>query len=181
MWPMGEIDLLMYLMDEAFAGQGIEESNESQSLMTNLATVDEAMWRARLPGSVRTIESIALHIGGCKVMYADHAFGTRGLTWESPEVEPWPDGAAAMSEALDWLRRSHVALMAHVASLSDEDLAKVRYANWGQLRETRWLLSMLLQHDLYHAGEINRMRALLAGEDRWHWQIFEGIAPVAEP
>lgn len=176
---MGEIDLLVYLMDEAFGVRGIEESNESQSLMANLATVGESMWRARLPGSVRTIESIALHVGGCKVMYADHAFGTRGLTWESPEVQPWPDGAAPMPDTLDWLRRSHLALMAHVTSLSDEDLVRARYANWGELRETRWLLSVLLQHDAYHAGEINRMRALLAGEDRWEWQILEGIDPLA--
>jgi len=43
-------------------------------------------------------------------------------------------------------------------------------------------LSMLLQHDTYHAGEINRIRSLLAGEDRWAWQIFEGIpAPPEEP
>lgn len=32
---------------------GIEESNESQSLMANLATVDEATWRSRLPGEDR--------------------------------------------------------------------------------------------------------------------------------
>ena len=66
-----------------------------------------------------------------------------------------------------------------MAALSDDDLAQPRYANWGELRETRWLLSTLLQHDVYHAGEINHIRALLAGEDRWNWQIFEGIDPLA--
>lgn len=92
------MSLLVYLMDEAFEGVGIEQSNESQSLMANLAAVGEEMWRARLPGSVRTIESIALHVGSCKVMYADHAFRSRALTWESPEVQPWPDGEAPMPE-----------------------------------------------------------------------------------
>jgi len=33
---------LLYLLDEAFLGRGIEESNESQALLTSLATVDEA-------------------------------------------------------------------------------------------------------------------------------------------
>jgi len=33
----------------------------------------------------------------------------------------------------------------------------------------------MLQHDVYHAGEINRMRSTLSGEDRWQWQIDVGI------
>ena len=40
---------------------------------------------------------------------------------------------------------------------------------------------MLLQHDVYHAGEINRIRSLLAREDRWNWQIFEGIGSPTDP
>ena len=175
MAAMSEVALLAYLMDEAFSGAGIEESNESQSLMANLATVADDMWRAEVPGAVRTIESIALHVGACKVMYRDHAFGARELTWESPEVQPWADGAAPKSETLDWLRTTHAQLMRHVAALSDGDLYQPRLANWGEQRETRWLLSTLLQHDAYHAGEINRIRSLLAGEDRWNWQIVEGI------
>jgi hypothetical protein len=34
----GGIDSLLFLLDEAFGGVGIEESNESQALLTNLAT-----------------------------------------------------------------------------------------------------------------------------------------------
>jgi hypothetical protein len=41
------------------------------------------------------------------------------------------------------------------------------------------LLAYLME-DVYHAGEISRTRALLAGEDRWNWQIFEGIDPLAK-
>ena len=176
---MNAIELLIYLMDDAFAGLGIEDSGESQSLMANLRNVDERMWRARLPGSVRTIESIAMHVGTCKVMYRDHAFGSRALTWESEEVQPWPDGEAPLADTLDWLRRAHAYLMDDVRQLSDADLSALRWANWGEQRETRWLLSMLMQHDTYHAGEINRIRSALSGEDRWAWQISEGIDPPA--
>lgn len=178
---MSEVSLLVYLMDEAFEGVGIEQSNESQSLVGNLAGVDEQMWRARLSGSVRTIESIALHVGSCKVMYADHAFGSRALTFGTPEVQPWPDCEAPLAQTMEWLRRVHSELMAHVRALTDEGLVEPRWANWGEQRDTRWLLSMLLQHDTYHAGEINRMRALLAKEDRWNWQIYEGIGSPTGP
>jgi uncharacterized damage-inducible protein DinB len=168
---MSEVELLRYLMDEAFEGPGIEESNESQSLMANLATVDEASWRARPAGSTRSIESIVLHVGTCKLMYADYAFGPGRLDWGTPEVQPWPEGEAPIPDALDWLQGTHASLMAQVARLSDPDLQAPRLANWGEQRETRWLLSMLLQHDAYHAGEINHIRSLLSGEDRWRWQI----------
>jgi hypothetical protein len=53
--------------------------------------------------------------------------------------------------------------------LTDDDLSRPRLANWGEERPTRWLLSTLLQHDTYHAGEVNHIRALLAADDVWKW------------
>ncbi len=66
---------VILLLEEAFAGAGIAESNESQALLTNVATVGEREWRALPPNAARSIESIALHVGACKVMYDDYAFG----------------------------------------------------------------------------------------------------------
>lgn len=166
---MGDRDLLTYLMDHAFDG------GEFHSLMGNLSAVDASLWNARLPESLRTIAEIALHVGSSKVMYTDYAFGSGSLTWESSEVEPWPPDDPPMPAVLEWLRTVQAELMAHVRSLSDEELVRPRMANWGEEKETRWLLSTLLQHDVYHAGEINRMRSILAGEDRWQWQIDVGI------
>jgi len=176
---MTAIDLLAWLMDEAFNGPGLEQSGESQSLMGNLRTVTPDLWRSSGPGVVRTIESIALHVGACKIVYANHAFGDGTITFMSPEAGPRVPGTAPMDDVLAWLREAHGTLMEHVRALSDDDLSVPRRANWGELRETRWLLSTLLQHDTYHAGEINRMRALLAGEDRWMWQIHAGITPTS--
>jgi uncharacterized damage-inducible protein DinB len=164
------LELALYLMDEAFRGPGIEESNESQALLPNLATVPEAAWRAVLPGADRTIEKIVLHVGACKVMYDDYAFGAGTLFWTDREVEPWPAGQAPMVETIDWLGQVHERLVAHVADLSDDDLLVPRLTNWGERRETRWILSVMLQHDIYHAGEINHIRSLLSGDDRW---LFE--------
>jgi hypothetical protein len=110
-------------------------------------------------------------------MYADYAFGSATLTWGSSEVQPWPDGEAPMSDTLVWLRDTHARLMVHVTSLADADLKIPRLTNWGEQRETRWLLSALLEHDTYHAGEINHLRSLMAGDDRWRWQQ---MAPAVE-
>ena len=33
----------------------------------------------------------------------------------------------------------------------------------------RWIISVMIEHDVYHAGEINHLRALMQGNDRWAW------------
>jgi hypothetical protein len=158
-----------YLLDEAFRGKGIEESNETQSLLGNLATVDGDAWRAVPPTGTRTIESVVLHVGGCKVMYDEYAFGEQPLTWDDPMLIPWAEGEAPRADAIRWLSDAHERLMRHVRVLRDEELARPRRTNWGEDRETRWLLSTLLQHDAYHAGEINHLRALVTSDDGWKW------------
>ena len=53
------IEALLDLLDEAFRGRGIEASNESQALLTNLESVPDDAWRALPPGAARSIEAIA--------------------------------------------------------------------------------------------------------------------------
>jgi uncharacterized damage-inducible protein DinB len=167
------IEAMLYLMDEAFAGVGIEESNESQALLPNLATVPGAAWRELPPGGARSIEAIALHVGASKVMYCDYAFGAAALAWDSPEVQPWPAGEAPSAETIDWLRSVQGKLTSHVAGLADDDeLDRLRRTNWGEERPTRWLIAAMITHDAYHAGEINHLRSLLGTDDRWrHEQL----------
>ncbi len=166
---MTAIDELVYLLEEAFSGVGIEESNESQSLLVNLRGVEEPMWRALPVGGVRTIESIALHVGSCTVMYDEYAFGPGELTWNDQHWLPWKAGEAPVAETIAWLEDVHQQFVNHVAALIDADLAVLRPTNWGELRETRWLVSTMLQHDVYHAGEVNHLRSILAANDAWRW------------
>ncbi len=166
----GGIEALLYLLDEAFRGRGIEDSDESQALLPNLATVPDDAWLALPDGAVRSIESIAVHVGACKVMYDDYAFGGGTLEFGTPEVEPWPEGTAPRSEVMPWLEAAHGRLVDHVSALADDaELDRPRRANWGEERETRWLIAALITHDAYHAGEINHIRSLLDGDDRWRY------------
>ena len=163
-------------MDEAFHGPGIEESNESQALLPNLATVSEAAWRRLPPGAARTIEAIAVHVGSCKVMYDDYAFSSRTLAWDSPKVQPWLEGEAPMADVKAWLETVHTRLVHHVERLADDvELDRPRRANWGEDRPTRWLIAAMITHDAYHAGEINHLRSILGPDDRWrHEQLGFG-------
>jgi len=165
------IEAMLYLLDEAFRGVGIESSNESQALLPNLRSVPDAAWHELPDGMSRSIESIAIHVGACKIMYADYAFGEGRLTFGTREVEPWREGESEMSDVLPWLERVHEAFVDHVRQLHDDDeLDRPRLANWGEQKPTRWLIAAMVTHDAYHAGEINHLRSVLDGDDRWRFQ-----------
>lgn len=164
------VEALGYLLDEAFRGPGIEESNESQALLPNLATVSAEAWRALPAGAARTIESIALHVGACKIMYDDYAFGPGTLRFATPEVEPWGSGPAPREDVIAWLEAAQARLAGHVAELaSDAELEALRLTNWGERRPTRWIVATMITHDAYHAGEINHLRSILGTDDRWRF------------
>ena len=40
------------------------------------------------------------------------------------------------------------------------------------MKETRWLISVMIEHDLYHAGEINAILAIRRGEA---WEYGEEV------
>src|ERR671932_54724 len=129
------VEHYLYLLDEAFSGVGIEASNESQSLLVNLRTVSADEWRRKPMGGRRSICDIAVHIGACKYMYGDHAFGNARLFWTDALVDPWPDAQPSKEEVLTWLSEGHRQFRAHVAALNDADLTQPRRANWGELKE----------------------------------------------
>ena len=99
-------------------------------------------------------------------MYADHAFAQGELTWETVEAATGFDRSPA--EIIGWLRRGYDLLRSYVAALEDgSELLIERRANWGGMKETRWLVRITIEHDLYHGGEINHIRSVLQGADRW--------------
>lgn len=163
------IETLLQLMEMAFGKPGVEE-DESQALLPNLASVPEPIWRALPNGAARSIESIVLHVGSCKVMYADYAFRDGTLFWDQPAVQPWAEGQAPMVDAIPWLVDVHAQLVSHVSALADDaELEVPRRTNWGDEWRTRSIIGAMITHDAYHAGEINHLRSLLGTDDRWRY------------
>jgi uncharacterized damage-inducible protein DinB len=154
------VNELLDLLDAAFSG------DDWHSLLDNLRDVSPEEWDWTPRGGRRSIRDIVHHIASCKLMYVNHAFGDAALDWDDPQVAG-EDALATAASALAWLRASHQQLRQAVARLDDRDLSVPRLTNWGELRETRWIIAVMMQHDLYHAGEINHLRALHRGDDRW--------------
>ena len=79
-----------------------------------------------------------------------------------------PDLTATRTRAIQFLRESQERLRTSIAALGeDSELLKPRKTNWGEMKETRWIIAQLIEHDHYHAGEINHIRSLRSGDDRW--------------
>lgn len=160
------IEQYLYMMDQAFASQ-----EGWHSLMKNLASVRDDEWVWVPEGAKRSIRQIAEHCGA-RYMYANHMFGDRSMRWYAIPRPPARDPASIIA----WLREGYRRMHDGVAGLADdEELTKPRGAPFGERageegpdeRETRWLITIMIQHDLYHAGEINHLRAMQQGTDAW--------------
>ena len=156
---------LLYLLDQAFG------DHEAHALLANLRDLEPEEWEWAPPDGQRSCRAIVAHVGWAKYMYENYAFGDasmRGddpflLTPERPETPP--------ADVLAWLAEGHARFRRSVATLTDDDLPRPRKANWGEEYETRWLIATIIQHDTYHAGEINHLRALRRGADRWAYEL----------
>ena len=165
------VDTLLYLLDLGFAG------NPEHSLLGNLESVTEEEWRRMPDGGGRSIRNIVMHAGAAKYVYADFAFGAATLSWGRAMREA-AAGAETLAQARVWLAAGGARLRAGVASLRDEDLLEKRPVHYGTPEETRFIVATMVQHDLYHGGEINHLRALLQGTDAWPGQQ---VARAGEP
>ena len=158
------VEQLLYLLDEAFEGNG------EHSLLANLRSVRDDDWLWLPPGGGRSIFDLVRHVGECKYVYENHAFGDGSMRWDRPGTVPSVERDTPVQSVVAWLREGQRRLRDGVAALADDaELLQHRRANWGQTYETRWIIAVMIHHDNYHAGEINHIRALRQGNDRWPW------------
>lgn len=156
--PQIAVETLLYLMDNAF------EHSRAHSLLNNLATVTEADYAREHEG--RSIREMVRHLAAAKHVYNIQAFGDSSLFMPNFQARIY-ESAAGLAEDTEWLREGHEALRASVAALDDADLLTQRPVHMGGTLETRNIISIMIEHDLYHAGEINHLRALMQGTDYW--------------
>ena len=155
------IDELLTLMDRAF------DSHE-HSLVVNLNSVRDESWESLLNNARRSIRNITAHVGMFKYIYANHAFRGADMDYDDPPATPGAGRLEIPAAAIQWLREAHAYLTGCIRDLSDDaELEARRKAHWGALEPTYDLIVIMLEHDLYHAGEINRARALLQDDDKW--------------
>ncbi|HLG10179.1 MAG TPA: DinB family protein [Dehalococcoidia bacterium] len=152
------VNELLFLMDNAF------ERSRAHSLLNNLSAVTEDDYAREHAG--RSIREMVRHLTAAKHVYDNQAFGDGSLFMPSFQDRIY-GSSAGMAEDLDWLHHGYETLRASVAALDDADLAQPRPVHMGGTLETRAIISIMIEHDVYHAGEINHLRALMQGTDYW--------------
>jgi hypothetical protein len=160
------IEQLLYMMDRASeAGTAF---GSWHSLLVNLADVQDDAWLWKPEGGERSIFEIVEHVGITRYAYDSFAFGDGSMSWDKEGSIPGIHPTTPRDEVVGWLRDGHQRLRSHLAGLEDDtELLALRADPWGTQQETRWLVAQVIQHDLYHAGELNHIRALRQRNDEW--------------
>lgn len=150
---------LVRLADSAFDGQ------HWHALMRNLGSLQQDDWDWTPSEGERSIREIVRHIGKAKLMFANQLFGDGTRTWDDPEIAvPVGDN---VDDTTAWLRKAHAVFRNGIAGCTDDQLTTTPSGYWDKPRELQWSIEVLIQHDVYHAGEINHIRALRHGNDDW--------------
>ena len=160
------IDTLAWLTEDAFDG------DPDHSLLANLRDLTEKDWTALPPGCGRSIADILEHVGWSKWMYEDYAFGLAAMQGDQPPLVA-ADGARSRphAELLVWLTGRSSPLAGRRARPAGRYRARAGALDQlGERLPTRTIIRIMIAHDLYHAGEINHIRALLHDTDRWPYE-----------
>lgn len=100
-----------------------------------------------------SIQDIVYHVTGDKLVQLNHAFGDASINWEN-----LPVARADKDTMLRELANAQHDLLAAIQNADDLD-AKV--TGWGGKRlRTLDFFQMLIEHDLYHAGQVRYIRNL---------------------
>jgi uncharacterized damage-inducible protein DinB len=107
-----------------------------------------------------SIADTVLHVGAAKRMYANRAFGDGTAQWGALELPR----SREFDDVLAWLDAGHRLLVEGLAALQDDTaLQGPRTAHWGEAIPIQRFVEIMINHDLYHSGEINRQLSLLRG------------------
>ena len=152
-------------------------SDPFHALRKNLESVTEVEWKTRpLNPSVGpnsefgeqpelSIADLVLHVGGAKYMYANRAFGDGTMKWGGIKGPRTHDKETVLA----WLDAGHRQLVEGLTALENDAMLDTErsFPGWPTPLTVRILAGIVMNHDLYHSGEINRQRALIRGSEGW--------------
>lgn len=154
---MNEIDRIIDQIRRAYDG----DAWHGLPLRAILADVPADVADARPIRDVHSIRGIVKHI---TFWYDGVRRRLGGEEVDADEIEQWPEPADAGDEAwlrdLDDLERAHAALLEVVGRLGDEDLERPVP---GKPYNAYVLLHGLVQHNLFHAGQVAILKKAASG------------------
>lgn len=160
------IEQWLYAFDRSLEGDPATPARNWHALAVNLASIDPADWDWAPEGGNRTVRQLLEELGGAIRVYVSQGWGDRSVHWNIPGSLAGPGEGASPQEWLEWVREGNRLFRACIESLTDDrQLLERRLSPQGEMQETRWLIATTIEHNVYHSGEINHIRALRQGDD----------------
>jgi hypothetical protein len=106
------------------------------------------------PAPTTTVGWQLVHLGTCKVMYHEWAYGAARMTF--PEL----DIPHAAADGLDLLEEGHKLLRRDLQGMSESELDGPRKTNWGEIWPAWRIFWAMTDHDAFHGGMIGYIRDL---------------------
>jgi len=159
-------EMLAKRLEEAFRG------SRYHSFLSSLKGVSEqaARWKpARYKGFPHmdgSILNLAYHTAGDKSVLISASFGDGSVTWDQVQAR-FEELGADLTAARTLAEQGHLLVLQTLESLSDADLDAARPYYGGKTHTAYEIFSIITEHDLYHAGQINYVRNLYAGEQQF--------------
>jgi uncharacterized damage-inducible protein DinB len=161
-----EVNVLLGLLDRSFYEDPEQfDGRRWHSLISNLEPVRPEDWDALPDGAERPIRELVSHLGKCYLMYENHCFGDGTLSWAGTSAD-FPSSGSP-EETIAWLRACHRTFGESLAAITDEQLGESGPGSWNEGHPRRDIVERMIQHGLYHAGEINHLRGTIQRNDAW--------------
>lgn len=156
---MREIDRILDQMDRAFSG----DAWHGPSLMGLLDGISAEDASKRAVHGAHSIWELVHHMGAWNSIVQHRLQGeTVDVTTERDWPPVWEVSEAAWKRAIENLSESHARLRSVVAGLQDEQLDLMDVKTSGPNTSRYVVLHGMIQHNLYHAGQIAVLKKALA-------------------
>ena len=162
---MTRVEMLEKRLDEAFM------SGRFHSFLASIGGVsdEDARWipphYRGFPHMDGSILNLAFHCGGDKHVLMSSAFGDGSITWDTI-TDRFRELGGDLRAARTIAESGHSLVLATLQGTGEEGLDVDRPYYSGRSLTAYEVFSIVAEHDIYHAGQINYVRNLLAGGAR---------------
>jgi uncharacterized damage-inducible protein DinB len=158
MKPMTQAAALADQIRRAFAG----DAWHGDSVLELLANVNAVQAAARPVKNAHTIWELVLHIAAWDDAVLRRTSGKPVTLTDEENFPPVKDTSeGAWRNALEHMKSKHDALTKGVAAFSDTDLTKPVPGKSGDHYNFYYMFSGIVQHELYHAGQIALLKKMI--------------------
>jgi hypothetical protein len=160
-----QVSLLLEMLDSAYQRPIPADWTVGwHSMLSNLQHVRDEEWDwLPPPDGKRSIKRIVAHTAGVLLMYTDHGFGPGKMQWS--DIVPPRGKETTRADYMQWFNENIGGLRVALSACTDDQLDEPREYWDPGTKPRRWFVTTMIDHLLYHAGEINYIRALAQKND----------------